>query len=304
MAAADRSSPPLIWVALGGLLLALVCAALAHAQVASGPQGSEDGDLRQQRWLIPSPETGVTMRAIVLQPRGKGPFPLVVINHGSTQSASRRAAAPLPTYDFVSRWFVEHGYAVVLPQRPGHGETGGPYLENQGGCANADYRKAGLATAASIEAAVTYMRVQPFVKKTGIIVVGQSAGGWGVLALASKNPREVRAVINFAGGRGGRSYDKPHNNCAPDRLVAAARAFGTTARIPTLWMYSANDSFFGPDLSRRMAEAFRAGGGRADYRLLPAFGSDGHRLIEMREAVGAWSPIVQDFLARLRSRSD
>jgi homoserine acetyltransferase len=114
----------------------------------------------------------------------------------------------------------------------------------------------------------------------------------------------VRAVINFAGGRGGRSYDKPHNNCAPDRLIAAARAFGTTARIPTLWIYSANDSFFGPDLSRRMAEAFRAGGGRADYRLLPAFGSDGHRLIEMREAVGAWSPIVQEFLGRLRSRSD
>jgi hypothetical protein len=49
-----------------------------------------------------------------------------------------------------------------------------------------------------------------------------------------------------------------------------------------------------------MAAAFRAGGGHVDYHLLPAVGSDGHRLIEMREAVGAWAPIVQEFVTRVR----
>jgi dienelactone hydrolase len=140
---------------------------------------------------------------------------------------------------------------------------------------------------------------QPFVKKAGIIVVGQSAGGWGALALASKNPSGVKAVINFAGGRGGRSYDRPNNNCAPDRLVATAHTFGSTARIPTLWLYAINDSYFAPKLSKRMANAFRAAGGRAEYHRLPALGSDGHRLIEMREAVAVWAPIVQEFLRHL-----
>jgi dienelactone hydrolase len=302
MAAAHHWPPlrRLLRVALGAILLALAGIAPACAQAAAGAQGPAQGDLQRQRWFIPSPEPGLLMRATVMRPRGRGPFPLVVVNHGSTQSAARRAAVPLPAYDALSRWLVERGYAVVVPQRPGHGETGGTYLENQGGCANADYHKSGLATALSIEATIAYMLRQPFVRKTGIIVIGQSAGGWGALALAGKNPPGVKAVINFAGGRGGRSYDRPNNNCAPDRLVAAARTFGTTARIPTLWIYARNDTYFAPELSKRMADAFRAGGGRVEYHLLPAIGSDGHRLIELRQAVAVWAPIVRAFVARLR----
>jgi dienelactone hydrolase len=279
----------------------VVCLALSGIAVAAGP-GPQDrtrGELRRQSWLIPSPEAGLNMKATVLRPAGRGPFPLVVINHGSTQSAERRATFPLPSYEVAARWFVSQGYAVVLPQRPGHGATGGSYLENQGGCARADYRKAGLGTAESIEATIAYMTMQPFVRKTGVVVVGQSAGGWGALAFASRNPSNVRAVINFAGGRGGRSYDRPNTNCAPDRLVATAREFGTSARIPTLWIYSANDSYFAPALSKRMADAFRAGGGRADYHLLPAFGIDGHRTLEIAAARDAWAPIVAEFLANL-----
>src|SRR5262245_54143101 len=234
---------------------ALAFAAMAPAAESRlGPQGSEEGVTRRQIWVIPSPVRGLAMQTIVLRPPGAGPFGLAVINHDSTQNANLRAKFPLPDYDAASRWFVQHGYAVVLPQRPGHGATGGPYLENQGGCANADYQGSGLATAASIEATIGYMVRQPFVRKTGIVVVGQSAGGWGALALASRNPPAVRAVINFSGGRGGRSYDKPNNNCAPDRLVAAARTFGAAARLPTLWIYASNDTFFDPDLSKRMAD--------------------------------------------------
>src|SRR5262245_7872190 len=281
-----------LWIALG--------AGPALAQSRPGPQGSEEGELRKQLWMIPSSESGVLMRATVLRPRGAGPFPLAIINHGSTQSAQRRAAMPLPGYDELSHWFVERGYVVVLPQRPGHGATGGVYVENQGGCATADYRKAGLGTARSIAAAADYMTRQPFVRRSGIVVAGQSAGGWGAIAFASLAPHGVKAIINFSGGRGGRSYDKPNTNCAPDRLVAAARRFGSTARIPTLWLYSSNDSYFAPSLSRRLADAFRAAGGRADYHLLPAFGAEGHRFVEMPETVAAWGPIARDFLVKLR----
>ena len=158
------------------------------------------------------------MHTIVFRPEGPGPFPLVVINHGSVQDQDQRAKMR-PLFLAASEFFVQRGYAVAVPSRPGHGETGGPYLESNRGCANADYRASGNATADSIQAAIAYLVAQPFVKKTDVTVVGQSAGGWGALALASRNPRNVKAVINFAGGRGGHINDRPNNNCAPERLV-------------------------------------------------------------------------------------
>src|SRR5258708_8340555 len=60
-------------------------------------------------------------------------FPLAVINHGTTQNAERRNALPLPRFETLTRWFVRRGYAVVVPERPGHGETRGTYAEDQGG---------------------------------------------------------------------------------------------------------------------------------------------------------------------------
>jgi pimeloyl-ACP methyl ester carboxylesterase len=71
-----------------------------------------------------------------------------VINHGSVQSEDVRAKMR-PLYPAASEFFVQHGYTVVVPTRPGHGETGGPYLETNnstGGCANSDYRASGVVT--------------------------------------------------------------------------------------------------------------------------------------------------------------
>ena len=265
-----------------------------------GAQGAEQGPLRRQLWLIPSSLPGVLMRATLLRPAGPGPFPLAIINHASTQSAERRLDMPMPAYSALSLWFVRRGYAVVVPQRPGHGETGGRYLEDQNGCENADFLAAGNGTAASIEAVLAYMTAEPFVRRRASVVVGHSAGGWGALALASRNPTDVRAVINFAGGRGGRSYDRPNNNCASERLIDAARDFGSTSRIPTLWIYTENDSYFPPTLSRRLAEAFRTAGGRLEYRSLPAFGTEGHVLAESDASEPLWAPVLAQFLDRLR----
>jgi dienelactone hydrolase len=143
------------------------------------------------------------------------------------------------------------------------------------------------------------MRAQPFVRRDGAIVAGQSAGGFAALALASRAPQGLRAIINFAGGLGGRSYDQPGNNCAPDRLVATAGVFGRTSRVPTLWIYTENDSYFAPRLSGAMADAFRASGGKVEYRLLPPFGADGHYLAETAGSQATWGPVVERFLAIL-----
>ena len=227
---------------------------------------------------------------------GRGRFSAPVINHGSTQNELQRAGYRLPEYITLTEWLVAHGYAVSVPQRSGHGKTGRLYYEGQGSCANADYRRAGLNTAASIAAAVDYLIHRPFIRKTGAIAIGQSAGGWGALALASQNYPPVRAVVAFAPGGGGRIDGEANRNCAPDRLVAAGRQFGDKTRIPTLWLYAENDSYFGPELSKRLADAYRLAGRRAEYHLLPPVGTDGHNMIQSREAAALWAPILEKFL--------
>ncbi len=268
-----------------------------RAEPLSGAQTPEQGPFRRQTWLVPAAQPNVAMRTTVFRPPGPGPFRLVVINHGTTQNAERRRLLAAPDFDSMAQWFVRHGFAVAVPQRPGHGETGGEYREDQGGCDDADFARAGYGAAESIAAAVAYLRTQSFVRRTGVIVVGQSAGGWAALALASRAPAGVGAAIDFAGGLGGRSWDRPDNNCAPDRLIAAAAEFGRTARIPTLWIYTENDTYFAPRLSGAMAAAFRAAGGNADYELLPPFGDDGHFMAERAGAEAVWGPVVERFLS-------
>jgi dienelactone hydrolase len=287
---------------VGLMLLVILPTALAAQPVSElgpttpGPQGPEDGAARRQLWLIPIPGEQLLMRATLMRPPGDGPFPLVVINHGSVESADMRAKFPMPDYPVISQWFLDRGYAVALPQRPGHGETAGPYFEDQGFCEDPDYGQAGLRTADSIEAAIDYLTAQPFVRKADVIVVGQSAGGWGAIALASRNPPSVKAVINFAGGRGGRSNNVPNANCSPGQLIAAARVFGESARIPTLWFYSESDDYFGPALSQHLYDAFRDAGGRAEFHMLPPF-AHGHLLINSGDAFVLWAPILEKFLA-------
>jgi hypothetical protein len=53
---------------------------------------------------------------------------------------------------------------MLVPERLGHGATGGGYLEDQGGCENAGYSNSGRATAMQIEFAEEAMRKQAFIR--------------------------------------------------------------------------------------------------------------------------------------------
>jgi dienelactone hydrolase len=172
-----------------------------------------------------------------------------------------------------------------VPERLGHGASGGPYLEDQGGCEEADYTKSGRATADQIMKALDYLRGHPFIRKDGAVIVGHSAGGWGALALTNADPKTVAAIIVFAPGRGGHANDFENRICAPHTLLAAATAFGKDARVPVTWVVADNDTYFSPEFSKKLADAFRSGGGKADFRVLPASRSEGHWLPETESGV-------------------
>ena len=261
--------------------------------------------VHEEMWAIPS--SPVPMLAYLIRPLGGGPFPLVVMNHGVSLDPTGRSYFPVIEFRDAALWFARQGYVVVAPVRPGYGaaaieipERGlfGLFFSGVGKCSDAEFREAGLAVASIDKWIIDYMSTQSFIKRNEVIIVGQSGGGWGSIALGSQNPESVRAIIGFAAGRGGRLNGKPNNNCAPDQLVDAVAEFGRTARVPMLWIYTRNDSYFGPDLSKRMAEAFRAAGGNVEYHLLSDFGGDGHFLIDSADAVQLWAPIVSEFLAK------
>jgi dienelactone hydrolase len=265
----------------------------AAAQTALGAQGPEGEPDRRQQWLVPSPDPAGSARAILFRPPGGGPFRLAIVAHATSQNVLRRAQMPQPEYRALAAWLVSRGFAVLVPERPGHGATGGPYLEDQGGCDEADYTKAGRATADSIAAALEFMRGQSFLRPDRALIVGHSAGAWGALALAARDPAGVAAIVAFAPGRGGHANDMPNRVCAPHTLIAAAAEFGKTARVPVTWLVAANDTYFSPLLSRQIADAFRASGGKVEFRVLPASGSEGHWLAETESGVRAAGPELE-----------
>ncbi|MGN1289035.1 MAG: alpha/beta hydrolase family protein [Bradyrhizobium sp.] len=281
------------------LLLGLIAVARADDQGSSRP-------LQEEIWVLPLP---LPMFAYLVRPVGDGPFPLVIMNHGVSLNARDRSFFPLVEFRDAAMWFARRGFLVLAPVGTGYGaaaidipERGlyGPFFSKIGKCTNPNFLDAGLAVAQVDLWIIDYMAAEKRIVPNDAIVVGQSAGGWAAIALSSLNPPQVKAIITFAAGRGGRVDGKPNNNCAPDKLVEATGAFGHTSRIPMLWFYIENDTFFGPALSKRMYEAFTAAGGRAEYHLLPPFGDEGHFLIGSPDSIPIWSPFVERFLVGVR----
>jgi dienelactone hydrolase len=260
--------------------------------------------IQEEMWALQLP---LPMFAYLVRPVGDGPFPMVIMNHGVSLNPTDRSFFPPVEFRDAAMWFARRGNLVVAPVGSGYGavahdlpELGiyGPFFSKIGNCTNPNFRDAGLAVALVDLWIIEYMTREKMAVPRDVIVVGQSAGGWASIALSSQNPPAVRAIITFAAGRGGRVDGRPNNNCAPDKLVEATGEFGRSARGPMLWIYAENDTFFGPALSKRMHDAYTNAGGKAEYHMLPPFGSDGHFLIDSAESIPMWAPLVSRFLER------
>jgi len=237
------------------------------------------------------------LTATLFQPNGPGPFPVVVLNHGSP--ARSRDRDVMGRYRVIAqiREMLRMGFAVIVPMRRGYGASPGDYAEGYGSCGAPRFEQSGAESARDVISAIDYVRGRPSLDRERIVVMGQSAGGFASLAAAAQSPAGVVAVVNIAGGRGGNGKDGIP--CAPEAMAAVMAKYASTTKAPVLWLYAENDMYFGPAASRAWFTAFEQAGGKGRYVLNAAHGNDGHLLFYAQDGIAVWSPVVQAFLRQV-----
>lgn len=274
------------------------------ASPAPGPVSASVNESRELAFAVRM-SGGSRILVRVCRPATEAPAPLVVINHGSPPDPAARPRMQVGRCgEEAAQWFLTRGYVVAFPLRRGYGATGGAWAEGYGGCNRADYFHAGLETARDIDAAVEALTTLPFVRPDGVVIVGQSAGGWGTIAYDSVPHPRVSAFIVMAGGRGAHLRDHPNQNCHPERLAQAAARYGATATTRMLWVYALNDTYFGPAIARALYLSFSGAGGRVDLEQPGRFDGEGHHLFFGPGGSAIWGPLVARYLAQVSVSSE
>lgn len=234
--------------------------------------------------------------ARVCRPDRSGPSPVAVINHGAPRRGEDLPfLQPASCTSEPARWFLARGYVVVFALRRGYGGSSGDLMEYRGPCNAPDYWRAGEEGARDIAAVVEYATTLPYAIRSGTVVVGQSIGGWAVMAYAGQAHAGV-TLVSMAGGHG-HIAEGSGAVCRPDALLAAATRFGAAARQPMLWIYAANDEFFPPAWAATLRDAFNAKGGGALLQVTPAYGSDGHQLLFAPGGSQVWGKLLESYLS-------
>lgn len=268
------------------LLLALA----AGLWLAVAPLRAQDlvADLGEQVLTLPS--TGWTEPALevtVYRPPGDGPFPLVLINHGRATGNAHLQPRYRPV--LAARAFVQRGYAVVVPMRQGFSRSGGE--EITAGC---NVASNGLMQARSVHRTLAWLATQPWADVSRHVVMGQSHGGLTTLAYGTEPHPGTRLLVNFAGGL-------RQNDCTAWQtgLISAIAGYGQTSRLPALWFYGDNDSYFSPHVFRSAHAGFVAAGGRAELVAYGPFGGDSHAMFGSRAGLPIWLPRVLAAMAEV-----
>jgi len=231
------------------------------------------------------PVDGVRLETTLFKPDGDGPFPLVVINHG--KAPGDPVFQERARFSFASREFVRRGYVVALPMRLGFSKSGGSYVSP--GC---NIASNGEQQADWVDGVIGWLRQQPYVSPDRIVVVGQSHGGLTAMALGARNPPGVRGIVNFAGGL--RFTD---TRCIWENSLAQAFArYGARSRLPSLWFYGDNDSYFPPAVWQDLLARYTGSGGSARMVAFGNFARDAHGMFAARAGLAIWVPEMERFL--------
>ena len=256
--------------------------------------------LAQDVSMVPVTVDGESVRLAmrIYKPAAAGAAPTLVFNHGSTGRGTDPSIMVRPI-DFppLAQFFVERGWAVVMPARRGRGGSEGVYNEGFGTDRAAGYScdpafsipgaDRGLS---DINAAMSAILAMPFVDRDRVVIGGQSRGGILSVAYAGQHPTQIKGVINFVGGWVGA-------RCVNASLINQA-LFTRGSRYPgeMLWLYGEGDPFYPLSHSRENFAAFQAAGGKGTFHdFTPPPGENGHRISGYPEL---WRSLVADYLTR------
>ncbi|MCJ7451204.1 MAG: alpha/beta fold hydrolase [Steroidobacteraceae bacterium] len=285
--------------------IAASCAALGIVLTALlAPSLSPAAEIIEQTIKVPvtlqvpgGPDLRQDIAVTIIRESATDRRPFLVLLHGRGASQAERTAMGLKTYPANSRYFASMGFVVLVPTRVGYGVSGGPDVEYTGTCASKRFADGAEIAVSQTRQVLAFAERLPYVDPDHGIVVGESFGGLAAIAIASDDIRGLVAAINISGGDGGNARNRPDEPCRPDQMREAFARYGSANRLPTLWMYSANDRVWGPVYPRQWFAAFTRAGGRGQFIDLPADKNNGHYIFNRNAA--AWHPAFEGFVSQL-----
>jgi len=240
----------------------------------------------------------VRLEVVIFKPDGAGPFPLLVIHHGSTGRGNNPALFRQTRWSFgLADLFTRRGWLVAFPQRRGRGNSDGLYDEGfvpdrRQGYTCEPTRSLGGADRAldDVHAAMTALRARPDVDRRRVVIGGISRGGVLSVAYAGQHPDDVLGVINFVGGWIGTGCGTAAE--INGALFARGGKFGG----PTIWLYGRDDPYYPIGHSRSNFATFESAGGKGNFFEFDVPGKNGHALDAYPEI---WAAQVEKFMSAL-----
>lgn len=257
--------------------------------------------VRRADWIAtPWTELGepVRLELIVHQPAGPGPFPTLIVSHGSTGEGNRPEWFKQSwTSPQLSAFMVARGWQVMYPQRRGRGRSGGLYDEGftesreRYSCRSERSLPGAQRALADLEVAFASIRARPDVDARRVLLGGVSRGGILSIAFAGSHPQEVLGVLNFVGGWIGQVC--PESGAVNATLFSMGSSFAKS----TLWLYGEGDAYYSIAHSRSNFDAFIGAGGKGKFNVFsPTQGLGGH---DIHADPSLWGNAVDGYLSAL-----
>jgi dienelactone hydrolase len=223
--------------------------------------------------------------------------PYLLFSHGRAGTDQERAKFGRSSEKRNSEYFVSKGFAVILPTRIGYGVSGGPDADYSGACGNKNYLEAIKVAVDQSKQVLNHVLDFSYIDKSKGIVVGQSVGGFTTIGLSVENIPGLKGAINFAGGNGGDPIKSPERPCGDYVIKDTFAKYGASNKVPTLWLYSVNDKYWGEQLPKDWFAAFQKAGGKGQFISLPAYKEDGHSIF--RGNPNAWKNDFEKFIKEI-----